>query len=143
MSLGWRFQLHIPQSVCTVTCYITWPLLPLSRQFPGFSGSPAPTTQPLPVLSTRQAHAYLKVLAGPATSSAWHVLLPVSMGLPPQLLKSPPIGEVFPDHTVLSCFIFFHSIYHHWKHFVNWFIIHVRARVHTHTHTNGSLRTGT
>lgn len=29
----------------------------------------------------------------------------------------------------LSCFIFFHSIYHHWKHFMNWFIVHA----HTHT----------
>ena len=37
----------------------------------------------------------------------------------------------------LSCFIFFRSIYHHWKHFMNWFI------VHTHTHMHGSVRTRT
>lgn len=125
-----------PLKASALYCSIIWPLLPLWRQFPASSWSPAPATQALPVLPTHQDHSTSGcALDGPSplpgmcfSQSPWSSL-PNALGL---LLS----GRSSLTTQSLSCFIFFHSIYHHRKHL--WISL-----LYIHTHMHGSLRART
>lgn len=109
MSLVRSFRLHIPQNICAITCIITWPLLPLWRQFPGFFG----VTNSSHTAPSCSSHTQSTLLPAGVCWTDHHLWLecasPSTRGVPsPASSSSPrsPIREVLPDYTVLILLYF-------------------------------------